>query len=231
MDVPWSFKGLKRGYAMRGFLICSVAAAVLVMPAGSACAAEPGSAAPVFELSALDGGYTESSSLFESNDLSFLVFWDSQCEHCVESLERADLFHREYGGGGITVTGINTDLGPVLQVRSVVERAGVSFPQLLDPGGSAADLYGVPFGSLALFLVDSRGIIVVGEVDPEGDIYTIMTEMLSAPAPLAAAAPQETGAGLVFRGDGRIRFLGIDTKRSDPVGPYGEVDSSGNHAQ
>lgn len=217
--------------AMRGFLIWCMAIVVGILSSGSAFAVETGGMAPGFELSAIDGGYIESSSLFESYNMTFLVFWDSQCDHCVESLERAGLFSREYGGGDITVVGLNTDLGPVLQVRSVVEQAGVVFPQLLDPGGAVADLYDVPFGSLALYLVDSRGVVVARRIDPEEDIYIMMVEMLTAPAPETAVAQEEERLDLSFRGDGRIRFLGIDTRGSDPVGPYGEEVSSGNHVQ
>ncbi len=223
---------------MRALRFWSVAAVVVIVSIGRVFAVEPGNAAPKFELSALDGGYTEASSLFESHNLTFLVFWESQCRHCVESLERADLFHREYGGGDIAVVGLNTDAGGMLTVRSIVESAGVTFTQLLDPGGGTAERYDVPFASLALYLVDSRGVVIAGRIDPEGDMYALMVEMLQAPrsepsVPLRepAAADSGGGAGLVFRGDTRIRFLGMDTKGSDPVGPYGEEVTSGNHLQ
>jgi peroxiredoxin len=223
---------------MRTFLFCCVAVFVGIIPAGNTFAVETGSAAPQFELSRMDGGYTASRPLFESRNLTFLLFWESQCRHCVESLERADLFYREYGGGDMAVVGINTDSGPVLDVRSVIERAGVTFSQLLDPGGAVADRYDVPFAALALYLVDSRGLVVARSIDPEGDLYIIMEEMLSAPLPDApvllqepAAAGQERERGLSFNGDTRIRFLGIDTRGSDPVGPYGEEVTSGNHVQ
>ena len=224
---------------MRRVLLLYVAVIVSgILSVGFAFAVEPGNSAPGFELPAVEGGYVESSSLFESHDLTFLVFWDSQCGHCVESLERANLFHLDYSGGSITVVGINTDLGPALRVRSVMERAGITFRQLLDPGGSVAGLYTVPFGTLALYLVDSRGLVVARRIDPESDLYPIMEEMLSAPRPETVVAPSPSGMsepggepGLSFRGDGRIRFLGIETRGSDPVGPYGEEVSSGNHVQ
>jgi len=225
-------------WAMRTFLFWCAAVATVIIPAGHSSAVEPGNTAPRFELSAMEGGYMESSSLFGSRNLTFLVFWESQCRHCVESLERADLFYREYGGGDIAVIGINTDSDGMLHVRSVIERAGVSFPQLLDPAAVTADLYDVPFASLALYLVDSRGLVVARRIDPDGDLHTIMEEMLSTPLPESTALLQkpavverEGGLGLSFRGDGRIRFLGIDTRGSDPVGPYGEEVTPGNHVQ
>jgi peroxiredoxin len=223
---------------MRTFLFCYVAVVMGLIPAGNAFAVEPGDTAPRFELSRLHGGFSESSTLFGSSNLTFLLFWESQCRHCVESLERADLFYREYGGGDIAVVGLNTDTGAMLDIRSVIERAGVTFPQLLDQGGAVAALYDVPFAAMALYLVDSRGFVVARSIDPEGDLYIMMEEMLSAPLPETrvllqgpAAAEQERGLGLSFRGDGRIRFLGIDSRGSDPVGPYGEEVASGNHVQ
>jgi len=223
---------------MRSFLILWAAISMGILQAGHAFAVEPGDEAPRFELSSLDGGYGESSSLFGSHGLTFLLFWESQCRHCVESLARAGQFDRDYGGGDIAVLGVNTDSDGLLNVRSIVESAGADFPQLLDQGGTVADLYGVPFATLALFLVDSRGIVVARSIDPEGDMYALMEEMLSAPLPEAVARPQEPsaagggmGLGLTFRGDERIRFLGIDTRGGDPVGPYGEEVASGNHVQ
>ena len=223
---------------MRTFLCWCVAVATAIITTGYAFAVEPGNVAPHFELSAIDGEYIESSSLFGSRNLTFLVFWESQCRHCVESLERAGLFYREYGGGDIDVVGVNTDSSDMLHVRSVIESAGVEFSQLLDPGGAVANLYNVPFASLALYLVDSRGLVVARKIDPEGDLQAMMKEMLKAPLPDPAAAISQTAAvgdgelqGLTFRGDGRIRFLGIETSGSDPVGPYGEEVRSGNHLQ
>ena len=222
---------------MRTFLLWCVAAVVVIASIGRAFAVEPGDAAPGFELPAMEGGYTEASSLFESHDLTYLVFWESQCRHCVESLERAGRFYGEYGGADITVVGVNTDSGGMFHVRSVIESAGVTFSQLLDPSGGTADRYDVPFGSLALYLVDSRGVVVAGLIDPEEDMYALMVEMLEAPRPEPSVRLREPaaagggGAGLAFRGDARIRFLGIDTRGSDPVGPYGEEVTSGNHLQ
>ena len=222
---------------MRTFLLWCVAAVVVIASIGRAFAVEPGDTAPGFELPAMEGGYTEASSLFESHDLTYLVFWESQCRHCVESLERAGRFYGEYGGADITVVGVNTDSGGMFHVRSVIESAGVTFSQLLDPSGGTADRYDVPFGSLALYLVDSRGVVVAGLIDPEEDMYALMVEMLEAPRPEPSVQLREPaaagggGAGIAFRGDARIRFLGIDTRGSDPVGPYGEEVTSGNHLQ
>ena len=223
---------------MRLFLILFTVISMGIFPVCGTRAAEPGDEAPRFELSGLGGGHTTSRALFESHRLTFLLFWESQCRHCVESLERAGLFHQEYGGGDITVVGLNTDSDDPLRVRSVIERAGVAFPQLLDPGGAVAGRYGIPFGSLALYLVDSRGLIVARSIDPEGDVHALMEEMLSSPLPETHTRPRETPAaggearsGLSVKGDSRIRFLGIDTRGNAPVGPYGEAVTSGNHVQ
>ena len=187
---------------MRSFLVLYAALSMIVVPSVHALAVEPGDEAPRFELAALDGGYTESSNLFGSRNLTFLVFWESQCRHCVESLAQAGRFHREYGGADIAVAGVNTDSGGPLHVRSVVEGAGVDFPQLLDPDGGTAERFGVPFASLAVFLVDRRGLVAAKRIDPEGDLFAVMEEMLSTPAPEAPSAAREKRAAGTDEGPG-----------------------------
>ena len=128
-----------------------VLAAVCAAAAG---AVEPGLQAPRFELQSIEGGFIDSQELFASKDLTFLVFWSSQCSHCVESLHGCEAFHGEYGGGSIQVVGMNTDEGGSLRLQEVLEIAGVSFLQLWDGGGAVAGEYEVPYETFALDLVD-----------------------------------------------------------------------------
>jgi peroxiredoxin len=218
---------------MRIFLMLCAAVSTVVLFNPSAWSIEPGHPAPYFELPGIDGGYTESARLFAAHEMTFLVFWDSGCAHCVESLERCEAFDSEYGGASIAVVGVNTDADGELGARGALEESGAAFPQLLDRGGGVAGLYGVPLASFAVYLIDSRGIVIDVGIDPPGDVHDFMERMLEAPVPAVyrADARAENVLGLGARGDARIRFIGIDTRGNEPVGPYGERARSGNHLQ
>lgn len=216
---------------MRLFLsLCALVSIGIVVhtPAG---AVEPGDSAPRFELPRFGGGYTASAELFERNELTFLVFWESACSHCVESLEQCEAFYREFGGTDIAVVGVNTDTGDLLRVRRVLETGSITFPQLHDRGAVVAGLYGVPLETFAICLVDGRGVVVGENIDPPGEMRAIMEAMLRTPVAAPASVSVEGSPDLTFRGDERIRFLGIDTKGDAPVGPYGEEVRTGNHVQ
>lgn len=217
---------------MRVRTLLGVILVLAVVSATCADAVEPGLQAPRFELQTTEGGFIDSQELFASNDLSFLVFWSSQCSHCVESLQGCETFQGEYGGGSIQVVGINTDDGEGLRLQEVLDNSGIGFLQLKDGGGAVAGRYGVPYETFALYLVDSRGVVVSRAIDPSGDIRATMEGMLStAPPEPAAPAFEKRDLSIHFTGDGRIRFLSIDTRGDDPVGPYGEEVSPGNHVQ
>jgi peroxiredoxin len=220
----------QEGMIMRArILIGAILVSVAVSVAG---AVEPGSKAPLFELQTIEGEYIDSQQLFTSNDRTFLAFWSSQCSHCVESLHGCEEFHRDYGGGSVQVVGINTDDDMALRLHEVLEMAGVTFIQLSDDGGAVAGEYGIPHETFALYLVDRSGAVVARSIDPEGDIAHLMENMLQmTPPEMPAAAPEERDLDIRIDGDGRIRYLGIDTRGDDPVGPYGEQVSPGNHVQ
>jgi peroxiredoxin len=214
---------------MRAFLMLCAAVSTAVLFHQPAWSIEPGGPAPYFELPRVGGGYTESKVLFAEHDVTFLIFWESGCAHCVESLVQCEAFNREYGGAGIAVIGVNTDANDMLRVRSALEAAGVGFPQLLDRDAGVAGLYGVPLATFAVYLIDSQGIVIDAAIDPSGDVGKLMEAMLESPVSLAAEV--EGGLGFGTRGDVRIRFLGIDTRGTEPVGPYGEETHPGNHLQ
>jgi hypothetical protein len=214
----------------RSLLLVFLLAAVV--SSSHADASEPGLPAPRFALRALSGRHVDSQHLFSSRDLTFLVFWSSQCSHCVESLEGCEAFHREYGGESIQVVGVNTDDGDDLRVREVLDLTGVGFVQLADRGGAVAGEYDVPYETFAVYLVDSEGYVVARDFDAEGDVQSAMEVMLSAPRPARSITMKgKREAGVHFAGDARMRFLGVDTSGDDPVGAYGEEVSPGNDVQ
>ncbi|NIM20549.1 MAG: redoxin domain-containing protein [Candidatus Latescibacteria bacterium] len=207
--------------------------------------AVPGSRAPLFDMPLLSGdGYMNSRELFSSHAYTFLVFWESGCPHCVELLTGCELFYQDHATENIGVFGIHLDEGNLFEVSQLIEANGITFPQAWDTGGEAAQNYNAPLGTFTLFLVDQRGEIIARKPDPEGDIQAIMKEMLAAEKVSIAGREVEEVAvpggeeadegvrylgGIVFRGDQRIRFLGIDARGMDAAGPYGEEVHPGNN--
>lgn len=231
-------------------------ALVLLSPiAPAARAVEPGSPAPSFDLPLVDGaGSMRSAELFASHGYVFIVFWGSGCPHCVEALRGCEGFYRAYGSEEIAVVGVCAADRDPLSIRGIVESSGVGFPQLRDAGGSVAGSYGVPYETFAVYLVARGGTVRAASIDPPGDVAPVMegmlmkaggverTEAASGPAgqgggslagggssPGAGASSSETApSGLSFHGTERIRFLGIDSRGSGAVGPYGEAIRPGN---
>jgi peroxiredoxin len=205
-------------------------------------AVEPGAPAPPFELVRFDGGTVRSSELFSAHDETFLVFWWSLCPHCVEALHGCERFFREYGGGDVTLLGIDGD-ERLLEARAAVAAGSITFPQARDEGGAIAAAYGVPRETFTVILVDAPGVVRSVRIDPAGELRGTMEEMLSSPrtapavaatAGSGAAAPSEREGGpeaggpsgadrTTVRGLQRIRFLAIDTGAGEEAaGLYGE---------
>ena len=212
----------------------AIAVAACFCAAPSALAVEPGRTAPPFELRLMDGGdAARSDDLFSRHEYSFLVFWRSSCQRCVESLLGCERFYRVYGGEDIAVLGINTDDRDRLAARGTIESNGITFPQALDAGGAVSASYRIPFETFTLYLVDREGTVRAVRFDPEGDVGAAMEEMLregerpaagSAEAPGApeeAAAPAG-GRGFSYHGLQRIRLLAVDAQGDDATGLYGE---------
>ncbi len=117
-------------------------------------ALELGEPAPTGSLPRLEGDGAE--SLVDYRGRWVLVnFWASWCEPCREEAPALEEFQRRHGGPRFTVLGIDTqDLSS--DGRAFVRQYGLSYPQLRDGDGSAADDYGTT-GVPENFLVDPRG--------------------------------------------------------------------------
>ncbi|UCG52311.1 MAG: TlpA family protein disulfide reductase [Candidatus Latescibacterota bacterium] len=202
----------------------------------------PGSAPP-FDLPLIDGlGYVKSTDLFPAHEFTFLIFWDSNCPRCVESLRQCQAFYEEQLAEEITVVGLHADEGEPFEMQRLIETSGIFFPQVWDIGGSTGRSYSVSLATFTIVLVDRHGTVVDRKDDPQGDMKEILTDMLStasASTPEAQKTPvgfrddEETtpvwsAAGLDFRGDLRLRFLSIDSRGIGAVGPYGEELRPGN---
>ena len=96
-------------------------------------------------------------------------FWASWCLPCRAEAPALEQFQQRHGGARFTVVGIDTqDLGD--DARAFVERYRLSYPQLRDGGGDAADEYGTT-GVPENFLVDPAGRVRLVAPGPVSEEY------------------------------------------------------------
>lgn len=129
---------------------------------------EIGEAAPTSPLPRLEGSGSESLADYRGRWV-LVNFWASWCIPCRAESPALEQFQRRHGGPRFTVLGIDTqDLSG--DARAFVERYGLSYPQLRDGKGDAADEYGTT-GVPETFLVDPAGKLRVRAVGPVSEEY------------------------------------------------------------
>lgn len=212
------------------FLALAMLAYGVVFSKTPALAVDPGDTAPSFELQTIAGeGYVRSGELFSKYDYTFLVFWRSSCPHCTEALLGCEKFYRTYGSGSITVVGIAADEGDLLVAKGLIESNGITFPQARDAGGIVAASFDVPYATFAVYLVGADGRVIDVRLDPQGDVGTVMEQMLTTrPSASTRGEPAGEASSISYHGLERIRFLSIDSRDSSAAGLYGERVSPGN---
>ncbi len=115
-----------------------------------------GDPAPDAPLPRLEGGGTESLADYRGRWV-LVNFWASWCLPCREEAPDLEDFQRRYGGEDFTVLGIDSrDLSD--DGRAFVREFDLTYPQLRDGDGSAADEFG------------NTGVPENYLVDPEGNV-------------------------------------------------------------
>lgn len=201
-----------------------------------------GSKAPFFDLQRLGSSANVSSSeLFSEYSHVFVLFWSSECPHCVESLTGAEKFNRRYGGPDVAVVGINADDSEALAIKEMIERVGASFLQLRDPGGIVWAAYDIPPQALAVVHVE-RGRLAGILVEPEEDLFEAMERMYLEPqmeqeslereeeasTEMQKSEKGEEGIGrFSIRVGERVRTMIVDSRSPETVGLYGEAARAG----
>ncbi len=128
---------------------------------------EVGEAVPTAQLPRLEGGGSESLADYRGRWV-LVNFWASWCPPCRAETPALEEFQQRHGGPRFTVLGIDTqDLSD--DAQAFAEKYGLSYPQLRDGKGDAADEYGTT-GVPETFLIDPAGkvrLAVPGSVDEE----------------------------------------------------------------
>lgn len=97
--------------------------------------------APGFKLPALAG--TPRGLEDFGGSVVLVHFWATFCAPCLEELPRLEALWQHYREAGLVVVGIAVDRGNAGMVQKYIDRAGVTFPVLLDPEGVVRNRYEV----------------------------------------------------------------------------------------
>lgn len=127
-----------------------------------------GEVAPVKTLPQLEG--SGEGSLADYRGKWVLVnFWASWCLPCRQEAPALEEFQHRHGGSGFTVLGIDTqDLSS--DAEDFAAKYGLSYPQLHDGEGKAADEYGTT-GVPENFLVAPSGKVKLVQPGPVSEQY------------------------------------------------------------
>ncbi|TYR72753.1 TlpA family protein disulfide reductase [Rossellomorea vietnamensis] len=125
---------------------------------------EIGTLAPEFSLKTLSG---KSIYLSDYKGKKVLVnFWAAWCAPCTKELPALEAFNK--ASSGVEVISINID--PEDRAKEFAEKAGISFPVLLDADDKVNTEYGV-ISIPTTVLIDEEGFIInkhIGALDEEG---------------------------------------------------------------
>lgn len=122
-------------------LVVSGCAPAASQTGGDQPAPSSAAAPPDFTLEALDGS-TVTLSKQLGKHVVLIDFWATYCDPCLAAMPHLDALYRKYRERGLLVLGVSID-GPdsIAQVRSEVNKLGVSFPILLDQETRVVSLY------------------------------------------------------------------------------------------
>lgn len=99
-----------------------------------------GQPAPVFSLPALAGGQVASREYV--GRVYVVNFWASWCVPCRAGAPNLEAFSRRWASQGVGVVGV-VFIDSAEQAAAFRDEFGLTYPQVLDPGGLAALDYGV----------------------------------------------------------------------------------------
>ena len=114
-------------------------------------------------------------------------FWATWCLECRPEMPVLERLHRRFGEQGLTIVGVNAREDRET-IRRYARDLGLSFPLVLDPGGTINGVYGV-IGLPTTFVVARDGRAVAFAVGPrewDGEAgVTVIRALLAEPPPPA----------------------------------------------
>ena len=122
-----------------------------------------GDLAPPLRLPTLDGGVVDLASF--RGKLVVLNFWATWCPPCVEEMPSLERLHRTLGPEGLIVIGVSVDEDEAT-LRTFVQKVGVTFPTLRDPGGRGPTAAYRTTGYPETLVLDPHGILLDKYIGP-----------------------------------------------------------------
>ena len=141
----------------------------------SRIAPEIGAQAPDFALRDLEGNEVRLSDYRGRTVL--LTFWATWCGPCRLEMPTFEGRFQELKDDGFTVLGLNYD-EPAEDVSAFRDELGLSYPLLLDPGGSVQRLYRIRGYPSSIF-VDPQGVVRIVHIGliTEGQLRDYLVEL------------------------------------------------------
>jgi thiol-disulfide isomerase/thioredoxin len=135
-------------------------------PPAGVIVAKRGDIVPAFALATLEGTKTELPKAWAGRT-TLVNFWASWCAPCLQEMPELEAFSAQQGANGTQVVGIALDdPGPT---QAMLERLGVTYPNLIDaPGPADAGVrLGNPAGVLPYsVLVSAEGRVLKTKIGP-----------------------------------------------------------------
>src|SRR5262249_7145449 len=109
----------------------------------------------------LRGRTVRLSDYLERKQVVLLDFWSTYCEPCLAEMPHLEALYRAERERGFVILAVAMD-GPetVADVRSFVQRNGLSFPVVLDEDSHVASVYNPKKSAPFSVLIDRRGEVV-----------------------------------------------------------------------
>ncbi len=117
--------------------------------------------APDFTLPTLSGAPIRLADL--RGHVVLLNFWATWCVPCRTEMPSLEALYQRQKDAGLAVLAVNLDMLSTAGVEAFVQEVAVTFPIVLDPSWSTAQVYRV-VGLPTTYLIDRAGNVVVREV-------------------------------------------------------------------
>jgi cytochrome c biogenesis protein CcmG/thiol:disulfide interchange protein DsbE len=173
---------------MRAALIAVAVGGLL----GAACGAAPkpaDTAAPGFDLPALDGGRVSLASL--KGKVVVLDFWATWCTPCIAEMPHYAQLAEKNRARGVEVLGVVFDSGEPQDVQDFVRENRIAHRQLLG-SDDLIDKYNATSGFPTTFVIDQQGVIRLRILGATPQKFERLQKAVDA-ALLAASAPAAAG--------------------------------------